>query len=312
MVRAMDIRQLKYFIAVAEELNFGRAAARLHLSQPPLTRQIQSLEEELGVLLFTRTPKGVVLTQAGEALLCDAVNIRSLVGQATERAQRAGKGLVGVLDVGVYGSSALNVVPRILSAFTETHPDVTLRLHNAHRLLQVEALRQGRVLMAFDRYVPDEEDLDAELVTRESLLVALNQRNPLAAKRVISIEALKNEPMLMPAGLNSRTANVALALCKAHGFEPNVVQESSDVITGVAMIACGVAGGRGILLVPESATAFQLPGLVYRPLKEANEAGMELHCLYLKGEQPPLLRELLTTVRAYRQGEGRCGADETI
>lgn len=296
----MDIRQLKYFIAVAEELNFGRAALRLHLSQPPLTRQIQTLEEELGVQLFMRTPKGVELTQAGEALLQDARNIRALVGQAAERAQRVGKGMAGILNVGVYGASALNIVPKILSAFTETHPEVQIRLHNAHRSQQIDALRQGRVLVAFDRYLPDEDDLQAELVTRETLQVALNRRNPLAAEPIISIEMLKNAPMLMPAGLNSRTANAALSLCKAHGFEPNIVQEASDVITGAVLVACGIANGNGIALVPESATSFQLPSLVYRPLKEASEAAMELHCLYLKGEQPPLLRELLTTVRDYR------------
>lgn len=300
----MDIRQLKYFIAVAEELNFGRAALRLHLSQPPLTRQIQTLEEELGVQLFTRTPKGVELTQAGEALLQDAVNIRALVSQAAERAQRAGKGMLGVLNVGVYGASALNIVPKILSAFTETHPEVQIRLHNAHRSQQIDALRQGRVLVAFDRYLPDEDDLHAELVTRETLLVALNRRNPLAEESVISIEMLKNEPMLMPAGLNSRTANAALALCNVHGFQPNVVQEVSDVITGITLVACGVAGGSGIALVPESATAFQPPGLVYRPLKEADEAFMELHCLYLRRETSPLLRELLNTVRTYRLQTG--------
>lgn len=296
----MDIRQLKYFIAVAEELNFGRAALRLHLSQPPLTRQIQTLEEELGVQLFMRTPKGVELTQAGEALLQDARNIRALVGQAAERAQRVGKGMAGILNVGVYGASALNIVPKILSAFTETHPEVQIRLHNAHRSQQIDALRQGRVLVAFDRYLPDEDDLQAELVTRETLQVALNRRNPLAAEPIISIEMLKNAPMLMPAGLNSRTANAALALCNAHGFQPNVVQEVSDVITGITLVACGVAGGNGIALVPESATAFQQPSLVYRPLQEADEAFMELHCLYLGQETSPLLRELLHTVREFR------------
>ncbi len=302
----MDVRQLKYFIAVADEQNFGRAAARLHLSQPPLTRQIQELEAELGVLLFNRTSKGVVLTQAGDTLLRDARNILSLVTQAAERARRAGQGQTGILDVGVYGSSALNIVPRILTQFSASHPDVQVRLHNAHRSQQIDALRQGRVLIAFDRYMPDEEDLEAELVALEPLLVAMNQCHPLAGKPVISVGELRSEAMVMPAGLNSRTANAALSLFHAHGFEPCIAYEATDVLTGIAAVA---SGGKGVALVPESAASFHLPGLVFRPLHEASEAMMELHCLYLKGEPSPLLREVLAVVREYR---GRCacgGAD---
>lgn len=121
----MDIRQLKYFIAVAEEQNFGRAAERLHRSQPPLTRQIQTLEEELGVLLFRRTAKGVELTQAGETLQRDAMNILALVKQATERAQLAAKGQIGILDVGVYGSAAFPSNPSLpcKSAHLSSHSD---------------------------------------------------------------------------------------------------------------------------------------------------------------------------------------------
>src|SRR6185437_1285557 len=119
----MDLRQLKYFVAVAEERHMGRAAERLHLSQPPLSRQIQSLERELGVPLFIRTARGVDLTDAGQALLQDARAIRLLAAQAGERAQRVGKGELGTLDVGVFGSSLLNVVPRLLARFSETHPE---------------------------------------------------------------------------------------------------------------------------------------------------------------------------------------------
>lgn len=293
----MDIRQLKYFLAVAEELHFGRAAARLHLSQPPLTRQIQLLEEEIGALLFTRTPKGVLLTQAGETLRHDAASIVALLKQAAERARLAGQGRTGILDIGVYGSSALNIVPSILAFFAQTHPDVQIRLHNAHRTQQIEALRQRRVLIAFDRYLPDEEDLEAELVARESLLVALKRSHPLASKESISICELKSEAMVMPSGLNSRTANAALNLCQAHGFEPRIAYEATDVVTGIAAIA---SGQDGVALVPQSATAFRLPELVFRPLQEAGEAMMELHCLYLKADQPPLLRELLIAIRNWR------------
>jgi len=293
----MDIRQLKYFIAVAEEQNFGRAAERLHRSQPPLTRQIQMLEEELGVLLFRRTAKGVELTQAGETLQRDAINILALVKQATERAQRAAKGQIGILDVGVYGSSALNTIPTILSAFSAKHPDVEIRLHNAHRSMQIEALRQRRVLIAFDRYMPEENDLEVELVAQEPLVVVLKQNHPLVAKEIVSIIDLKNEAMVMPAALNTRTANAALNLCRTHGFEPKIAAESTDVITGLVTLA---SSHDGVGLVPASVASLQIPGLTFRPLKEANESFMELHCLYLKDEESPLLQELLKVVHDFR------------
>jgi DNA-binding transcriptional LysR family regulator len=138
----MDLRQLSYFVAVAETRHLGRAAERLHLSQPPLTQQIQQLEAELGVQLFRRTPRGMELTQAGEELLRDALNIRSLVVQGAERAQRAGRGQAGRLDVGVYGSSIFGLVPQVLSAFHVAHPDVDLVLHHAQTPEQLPALRQ--------------------------------------------------------------------------------------------------------------------------------------------------------------------------
>lgn len=245
----MDIRQLKYFLAVAEEQNFGRAAERLHRSQPPLTRQIQTLEEELGVLLFRRTAKGVELTQAGEALQRDALNILALVNQATERAQRAASGEIGILDVGVFGSATLNIIPFLLSQFSATHPDVEIRLHTAEHTSQIEALRQRRVLIAFDRYMPDESDLTVELVAEEPMVVALNQNHPLATQDVIEIGSLRNIPMGTASSLNAATANKTIALCRAHGFEPNITMQSSDIITSLSNLACGA---HSVGLVPES------------------------------------------------------------
>jgi DNA-binding transcriptional LysR family regulator len=113
---------MRYFLALAEELNFGRAAARLHMAQPPLTRQIRAIEEELGTELFVRTPKGVELTAAGQTLLDEVPNILSLAERARERTQRAGQGLTGQLDVGIFGSGVLDVIPRLLAAFHQARP----------------------------------------------------------------------------------------------------------------------------------------------------------------------------------------------
>jgi DNA-binding transcriptional LysR family regulator len=299
----MDLRQLRYFVAVAEERHMGRAAERLHLSQPPLSRQIQSLERELGVPLFIRTARGVDLTDAGQALLQDARAIRLLAAQAGERAQRVGKGELGTLDVGVFGSSLLNVVPRLLARFSETHPevDVNIVLHNAHKRQQIDALRQRRILIAFDRFLPDDPDLTIEVVTEEPLLVALNVGHPLVAKATIDLDELRNEVLLLPAGIDSHIGGKLLQLCKDHGFDPHVLPGGGDVITTVAMIACHV--NAGVSLIPGSMSNLQMPNVAYRPLKARSRATVELHCLYRTDERSPLLASLLQTVREYRQAD---------
>jgi LysR family transcriptional regulator, benzoate and cis,cis-muconate-responsive activator of ben and cat genes len=200
----MDIRQLKNFIAVAEERNIGRAALRVHLSQPPLTRQIHALENDLGVQLFTRTPRGVDLTQAGEALLKDARSICGLADQAAERALLAGRGQIGRLDIGVFGTAMFDVLPRLLSGFIEKHPQVKLVLHHDPTPAQVSALRQGRVLLVFERMLPNESDIAIELVARERVLVALHQSHPLASKKMITMQDLRDEPMIMPSAALSQ------------------------------------------------------------------------------------------------------------
>jgi LysR family transcriptional regulator, benzoate and cis,cis-muconate-responsive activator of ben and cat genes len=305
----MDLRQLKYFVAVAEERHMGRAAERLHLSQPPLSRQIQSLERELGVALFIRTARGVDLTDAGQALLQDARAIRLLAAQAGERAQRVGKGELGTLDVGVFGSSLLNVVPRLLARFSETHPevDVNIVLHNAHKRQQIDALRQRRILIAFDRFLPDDPDLTIEVVTEEPLLVALNAAHPLAASKTIDMDQLRNELLLLPAGIDSHIGRKLLQLCKDHGFDPRVLPGGGDVITTVAMIA--IRADAGLSLIPGSMASLTMPNVAYRPLTARGKASVELHCLYRKDEQSPLLAALLRTVREFREAGpiGACG-----
>lgn len=293
----MDIRKLKYFIVVAEERHVGRAAARLNISQPPLTRQIKMLEEELGVELFVRTPRGVELTQAGQALLADARNIQSLVMQATDRTQRAGKGQVGRIDVGVLGSGILHIVPTILSAYTELHPDVKLVLHSTPRTQQVEALRQGRALIAFDRYLRVESDIVTECIAREPLMVALNTRNPLATQDYVGLEQLKDQYIIVGGAIGQDTADIVINLCRSYGFEPRLAQEVEDMVTGTALVASGF----GVSLVPSSLYNLQLPNLVFRPLRPEQQAYMEMHCYYLAAERSPLLHGLLDVVHTYSE-----------
>ena len=288
----MDIRQLKYFITVAEEQNIGRAAAVLHISQPPLTRQIKALEDELGVLLFKRTHWGVELTQAGESLLDQARNIRSQVDLVKEQAKRAANGQAGRIDVGIFGSAMLNIIPKILNSFVATNPDVKVVLHTLTKGRQIEALHQGRILIAFERYLPESKGLQVELVSKEELRVALNQRNPLAEQSFIRMDQLRNE--LIIGEVNPSPA--VKALFDRHNFTPAFVQKSEDMISAVVM----VAGGFGTAIVPVSLQNLQLPNVVYCPLIADESSAIELHCAYRTDEKSPLLKALLKTVHEYQ------------
>ncbi len=292
----MDIRQLKYFTVVAEERNISRAAARLHISQPPLTRHIQSLEEELDVKLFTRTNWGVELTQAGEALLVHARNIRAHVELASEQVRLTGKGLAGRIDIGIYGSAMLNHIPRILNLYSESHPGVRVVLYSAPRSRQLEALRQGRIMVAFDRYLPESPEWTVELVSKEPILVALNSRNPLAELPCIHAADLHKEPMIGEQDPTVLTASPSLF--RHLGYEPTIVQKANDMISATIM----VAGGFGSTLVPQSVRNLQLPNVVYRPLVTDEAPLIDLHCAYMnESKASPLLAELLHTVSQYRE-----------
>lgn len=291
----MEIRQLKYFIAVAEERNISRAAVRLHISQPPLTRQIQALEEQLGVTLFRREHWGVELTPAGENFLPQARQIQTQLEIASELAQRAGLGQVGRIDIGVFGSAMLNIVPQILHAFAVSHPDVERILHHAPKNAQIDALLRGRTMVAFDRYLPAVPQLATELVCEEAIYVALNIRHPLAGEASIRIEQLRHEPLI--GEQDSSMFFATRDLFAHHGFEPSTFQKANDMIAAAVM----VAGGFGTALVPESVCSLQLPNLVYRPLIDDIDAKVQLHCAYRRDETSPLLHALLDTVRQFRE-----------
>ena len=288
-----DLRQLRYFIAVAEEGNVHRAATRLHVSQPPLTRQIKALEDSLGVQLFRRTHWGVELTQAGQALLSEARSINAHIDHGLDRTRRVGRGESGRLDVGVFGSGALSLVPQVLRRYSVLYPDVQIVLLNVMQSAQVEALRQRRLLITFDRYLPEDQDLIVEIVVRERQLVALQKDNPLAKRSIVPMQALARERFIV--GRDARHAHRIAALCQANGFDPRIGQEAGDMVTGLAL----VANGYGVQIVPESIRAVSMPGLAYRPIKAKGDSSIDLQCAYRRDETSLLLAGLLGVVRDF-------------
>jgi DNA-binding transcriptional LysR family regulator len=298
----MDIRHLKYFLAAAEELNIGRAAARLHISQPPLTRQIRSLEKNLGVDLFVRTAKGVELTQAGEMFREEAANVIMLFEAGIDRVQRAGEGKLGRLDVGIFGSAIYDVIPRLLQDFRTKLPGVNIVLHTMNKSEQIEALRQRRITVGFNRMTPPMPDIGRELVLTERLFAVLEKSHPLVGLKAVPFRALAEHPLvLFPNVGRPNFVDRVIELCKLQGFEPTIAQEVGDAVTGIALVARGF----GITLVPESAaTSLQIEGTVYRPFADAPHATVDLSVLYRANDHSPLLKSFLAVVREYRAAHG--------
>jgi len=294
----VDLRQLRYFVAVAEEANIGRAAARLHISQPPLTRQIQQLEADLGVTLFNRTPRGMELTTAGVLFLDEARNIRALVEQATERTQRAGQGKLGRLDVAIFGSAILDVIPKVLLAFRTRYPDVKVVLHTMTKAEQIEALRQKRIDAGFNRMLAPQEDLETKLVTTERLLLAVPAGHALAQREAIPFREIAHHPIvLFPTGGRPSFIDKVISCCGKAGFAPEISQEVGDAVTGVALVASGF----GVCLVPRSATTLRFPGVVYRELTDVPEGFfIDLSCIYRSGDNSPILAGLLKIIDEFR------------
>jgi DNA-binding transcriptional LysR family regulator len=292
----MDLKQMRYFLAVAEERNFTRAAERLHMAQPPLTRQIQALEEDIGATLFVRTARGVVLTEAGEALLAEVPNLLALAQRAKEQAVLASEGQSGRLDVGIFGSGVLDVIPRILARFHAERPEVRIVLHNLTKHEQLQALRERRISVGFNRLIPAEDDLVVEPVLRESMMVALPAHHALAKKPDITITDLSDYPMILYPRLP--IAGLAQQVIQAFNREKSVLrveQDVEDILTAIAL----VAGGFGACITVASTASLRLPGVVYRPLVSKHLREIELSCLYRKTDLSPVLTAFVAVVRDY-------------
>lgn len=290
----MELRHLRYFVCVAEEKNIGRAALRLHISQPPLTRQIQQLEEQLGVQLFRRTNRGVELTDAGRVLYDDARNILGMTERAMERSSKAAQGLLGRVDVAIFGSGIFGAIPRLMRAFREAHPEVSIFLHNMVKDEQIDALRHRRITLAFNRLMRPIDGLVSETLLTEPLYVAMPSDSPLAVQTAVPLQALQDVPLVLyPSGARPSFIDHVHDLCRTCHFTPVVAQEVGDVVHAVALVATGFAA----TLVPFSATSLALPGITYRPLLHPTPARVDLCCIYREDDDSAILQSLLASMR---------------
>jgi DNA-binding transcriptional LysR family regulator len=293
----MELRHLRYFVAVAEELSFTRAAERLHIAQPPLSTQIRALEEELRAPLFERDRRRVYLTPAGRRLLERARAILASVEEARLEARGAAAGDVGHIALGYTASSMLTrQLPAVLRAYQRAQPGVRLQLQEMTSLEQLDALHARTI----DIGVLRKRDVDTPpgIVLQpwhaSPLVAAIPSDHALAAAKAVRIADLKDEPLIT----YPRDAGIGLywkvqALCAKAGFRPRMVQEARDSATIVGLVAAGV----GIAVVPGDTRCVALEGVVYQRLAD-REATSTLHLAHREAVGDPHVQALLDRLRA--------------
>ncbi|HEX2910995.1 MAG TPA: LysR family transcriptional regulator [Chloroflexia bacterium] len=291
----MELRYFEYFVAVAEELSFSRAAERLSISQPPLSQQIQRLEKELAVQLFIRTKRNVELTEAGKIFLQEARRTLQQAEGAVKIVQRAGRGEVGRLVIGFVGSSAYGFLPTAIRNFREQFPEVELALKELTTMEQVEALHTQQIDLGFLRPPIFRDDLEQEPVQKEPFLIALSEKHPLAHLTEIAPKELAHEPfILVPRTLAPGFYDQMVSICAGAGFHPRMVQEAIQFHVIVSLVAAGL----GIAFVPSSIQTFQRSDVVYRPLKNV-AIQAEIVAAWRKSSSSVVLNSFMEVVRKY-------------
>jgi DNA-binding transcriptional LysR family regulator len=291
-----DLRKLKQFIAVAEELHFGRAAVRLHMSQPPLSRSIHQIEKDLQVDLFIRHPHGVELTNEGEVFLQEARNILLNVERAYERTLQAKRGEIGRLVIGYHGSTVFDLLPRLLAKFRDQYPEAQIDMHNMNKNEQLLNLRDRSIHIGFIRNVNDEPGITTHIISKEDIYAAVSDTHPLLKTKTnkVSLKALGNEAFIVfPRANRPSFADQTIAECRKAGFVPNIVQESEDATSALVLVSAGM----GIALVPQSACNIKIPGVHFLPLSDKN-FNAELSCIHLSEHRAPVLDAFLNVINA--------------
>jgi DNA-binding transcriptional LysR family regulator len=298
----MELRHLRYFVTLAEELHFGRAAEKLHLSQPPLSMQIKALESEIGTQLLARSRRKVELTPAGAVFLREARDILNRVEQATVAAQRAGRGDTGELSVGFVSIADYNVLPQVLSEFRAHHPGVRLNLREATTDAQLRDLAEQRIDVGFVLAPIQDERLAVRPVLREPLLAALPERHAQAHTRgSLPLARLAASPfILFPRHMAPGLYDDVVSFCRSAGFSPRVEQEAVQMQTIISLVSAGL----GVALIPESMRNLARAGVVYRRLRERSPQ-TEILVAWRKSDSAPALARFLEYVERVVARAGR-------
>lgn len=262
----VELRHLRYFEALASTLNFTRAAERLHIAQPPLSRQIQQLEEELGVALIDRSARPLKLTRAGALFYEQTVQILARVQEAMTATRRLRDGGRRWIGVGFVPSMLYGPLPTVIHTYMAQHPDIDMRLSELTSVQQVEALQAGRIDVGFGRVVIEAEGLANTLVTDEPLVAAVPIGNPLASNRTVALQSLAQQTVILyPAQPRPSFADQVIAQFRVRGFPLAHVFETNGLQTAIGLVAAGI----GVTLVPSSVQRLQRDDVVYRSIDDA-------------------------------------------
>lgn len=291
----MDFRRLRYFVAVAEERNFSRAAECLHIAQPGLSKQIKDLEGDIGVRLFDRSNRGVRLTEAGRLLLEETQQMYAQMEGTLRMVRRVGHGEVGRLTLGFVPSAFNEILPPFLRTFQEAFADVELLLREMNPDQLVQSLRGENIDVAF-LYLPvEDDDLDCRPVSREPLVVALPEKHPLTKEAEIDVRGLADEPFVLPARYQTPgLRGTVMEACRQAGFGPKSAQREEWLMqtTIVGLVASNV----GIALVPASLERnLRRTGVVYKKM-QGSPPTVEMGVVWRMGEDSPVLQAFLDIV----------------
>ena len=294
----MDPRKLRYFLAVAEELHFGRAARRLNISQPPLSMQIRALEDELGALLFTRDRRNVALTEAGRVLLVEARNVLAQIDHARNAVQRAARGEVGRLAIGFITPVEYNVLPPLLGEFRRSYPGISLSLREVMTDQQIAELESGTLDVGLLTAPVDRPTLWCHRVWRERMIVAIPAVHALARSTApISVRRLASEQFVMfPRSIAPALYDDVIQFCRKGGFPLTIAQEVAQSHTIISLVSAGL----GLAIVPESMQGLRRAGVTYRSFREEGPS-METVVAYKKDRISPLVENFVNLARRLRR-----------
>lgn len=285
---ALELRHLRYFVAVAEELSFTRAAERLHTAQPSLSQQIRRLEADLGVQLLERNHHRVAITNAGRVFLQQARDILGRVEHARMLARKAAAGEAGELSVGTFASADARILPALRPLVAEMMPDLRLVLHSRYAVEPVSGLLSGVLDVAFMRGPVEDERLEEIELLREPLVIVLPKHHPLAGRRSIPVRALDDLPCITPQrSLSPPLYEAAEALYREAEIRMHAVSRADNVLGHLQMVQEGL----GFALLPESISALLPPGVVSRPLEHDSPPEVSIVIAWKRGNASHLVHE---------------------
>jgi DNA-binding transcriptional LysR family regulator len=283
----ITFKEIKYFIAVSEELNFRRAAKKLNITQPPLSQQIKLLEEKIGFKLLKRDKSHVSLTLAGNKFLKDSYDITSKIKRSILTGKKISRGEIGTLRIGFSTLASFYILPAVISKFYKIYKGVELQLKEMRTEKIIKEILDKKIDLGFAGKKIINKDINSISLYKEKIILAINKNNPLSKKKNISISDIKNENFILfpkskgTLGLYDKI----IEFCKKGNFEPNVIQEAYEIEVILGL----VSGGMGIALIPENSGKLYLNNIIFKKFKE-NSPSSEIYLLIRKNEEDSIVK----------------------